>query len=80
MHYNLYIVDVINNKIYNLNKCRTAFESVLPEKVLLSLNDIKCAKSPEKAESETYQCNPDHVYVIVGKYFHSFILWIMFFM
>lgn len=38
-------------------------------KVILSLSDVTC-KSKDIFEHSSYQCHPDHVYVVVGKYFN----------
>lgn len=46
---------------------RTA--SVIPYKVILSLSDVT-SKPKDIFEHGSYQCHPDHVYVVVGKYFN----------
>lgn len=45
----------------------------MPEKVVLSLNDNinndEGSKLKKKVESNMYECHPDKIYLIVGKYY-----------
>lgn len=42
----------------------------MSHKVILSLSDITC-KTKDNFEHDSYQCHPDNVYVVVGKFFIS---------
>lgn len=54
---------------------RTNATSLTSEKVVLSLNDNinndESSKLKEKVECRMYECHPDKIYLIVGKYFSS---------
>lgn len=49
---------------------RTASAPIISEKVILSINDDH-SQGENDFERGFYKCQPDQVYVIVGKYFHT---------
>jgi len=62
--------------------CRNNAVSIISKKMVLSINDYinndDSSKSKENPlECNTYECHPDKLYLIVGKYlFSHFILYI----
>lgn len=47
---------------------RTTFASNISKKVIVSMNcDYEINESQKNVHWDTYQCHPDHLYVIFGK-------------